>query len=86
MGNRRHIPKAQKDLIVRMAVDLKPCDIAQVSVSAIGRVLQLWQTTGVTIRTPLLGGRPRESSSLDLVVRIIIWQAYQALISISFSI
>ena len=71
MGNRRHIPKEQKDLVVQMSVHLKPRSIARVtgiSPSAIRRIVRLWQKEGVTVRTPLQCGRPRQLSSLDLVV------------------
>ena len=56
MGNRRHIPKAQKDLVVQMYAYLKPLSISLVtgiSVSAIRRIIRLWQEKGVTVRTPL---------------------------------
>ncbi|KAH9028438.1 Homeodomain-like protein, partial [Lactarius deliciosus] len=68
-GNRRHIPKEQKWLIITMSAHLSNHDIAvatEISERTIRRVLKRWRETGDVICRPLQAGRPRELTSLEV--------------------
>ncbi|KAJ7025432.1 hypothetical protein C8F04DRAFT_926867, partial [Mycena alexandri] len=68
-GNRRHIPKEKKDLIVVMANHRTPqelADITYISERTIQRVLRNWHRTGSTVKVPVQAGRPRVLTALDV--------------------
>jgi hypothetical protein len=60
VGNRRHIPREQKQLLVIMANHKTPQEIAattNLSERTVQRVLRKWRTTGDVVRIPLELGR-----------------------------
>ncbi|KAJ7108311.1 hypothetical protein C8R44DRAFT_636892 [Mycena epipterygia] len=68
-GNRRHIPREQKQLVVIMANYKAPQEIAdatQIHVRTVRRILQTWRTTGNCVRIPLELGRPRILTAFDV--------------------
>ncbi|KAK7041106.1 hypothetical protein R3P38DRAFT_346857 [Favolaschia claudopus] len=68
-GNRRHIPKEQKDLIVVMAHHKSATEIADetgISLRTVQRVLRKWRQTGSTVRIPIELGRPRILTALEV--------------------
>ncbi|KAJ6490431.1 hypothetical protein DFH09DRAFT_374634 [Mycena vulgaris] len=68
-GNRRHIPKEKKDLIVVMANHRTPqelADITYISDRTIRRILRNWRRTGSTVKVPIQSGRPRVLTALDV--------------------
>ncbi|KAJ7089963.1 hypothetical protein C8R44DRAFT_648564 [Mycena epipterygia] len=73
-GNRRHIPREQKQLVVIMANYKAPQEIAdatQIHVRTVRRILQTWRTTGNCIRIPLELGRPRILTAFDVDVGLL---------------
>ncbi|KAK7020933.1 hypothetical protein R3P38DRAFT_3548305 [Favolaschia claudopus] len=68
-GNRRHIPKEQKQLITTMSAHMSVPDIAaatDISERTIYRIIRTWRTTGDHVRIPLQLGRPRILTSFDV--------------------
>ncbi|KAF8957714.1 hypothetical protein BDZ97DRAFT_1669451 [Flammula alnicola] len=70
VGNRRHIPAAQKELLVTMSRNgMKPEEISRVTgtgFSTVKRVLRLHRTTGSVVKKPDIMGRPRLLNALDV--------------------
>ncbi|RXW12687.1 hypothetical protein EST38_g13170 [Candolleomyces aberdarensis] len=69
MGNRRHITKEVKQLVVVMSMYLRSRQIAEItgiSRRTVNRVLGLYRTTGSVVRVPLQPGRPRVLNSLHV--------------------
>ncbi|KAF8210949.1 hypothetical protein K438DRAFT_1457520, partial [Mycena galopus ATCC 62051] len=68
-GNRRHIPREQKDLVVTMARRLTPQQIAEatmISEHTVQQILLKWRTTGSTVQIPLELGRPRILTAFEV--------------------
>ncbi|KAJ7826046.1 hypothetical protein B0H14DRAFT_2368540 [Mycena olivaceomarginata] len=69
VGNRRHIPREQKDLVIVMSARKTPKEIAadtMMDVGTVRQILRLWRTTGSTVRIPLELGRPRILTALEV--------------------
>jgi transposase len=75
-GNRRHIPRDRKELIVSLSARYSPSNIARicnVSPRTVYRTLELWLRTGNIVNTPLVPGRPRTLNNLDIAVSCQHW-------------
>ncbi|KAI0365358.1 hypothetical protein BV20DRAFT_938165 [Pilatotrama ljubarskyi] len=74
MGNRRHIPDEQKELILTMLAHLSPkkiADVTGISARTIRRVRQTYRETGQVSRKPLVNGRPRELTGVEYLESLI---------------
>ncbi|KAJ7612010.1 hypothetical protein DFH06DRAFT_1015558 [Mycena polygramma] len=90
-GNRRHIPDEQKRLVLVMASNTRPKDIAaatKIDIRTVYRIMETWRDTGKCTRRPLEMGRPRILTAFDvsflegLVLRtpdIYTWELQKAL-------
>ncbi|KAJ6524183.1 Homeodomain-like protein, partial [Mycena capillaripes] len=67
----RHIPRAQKQLVVIMKANGSPREqIAEATgfhIRTVDRILSTWRATGKVARVPLQLGRPRILTSLDVL-------------------
>lgn len=71
VGNRKHIPRDRKELMVSLSAQYKPSDIARicdVTTRTVRRVLALWMRTGDVVQTPDVQGRPRKLNNMDIAV------------------
>jgi hypothetical protein len=80
-GNRRHISRSVKKLLVRMSHTLRPEAVENatgISQRTVYRVRSLQRTTGDVVRHSILQGRPRVLSAVDVEVLLV----YIAIVSI----
>ena len=70
-GNRRHIPEAQKELLVTMSHRIKSSEIARVTQTGhrtMNRILRLHRDTGSVVKKLDVIGRPRLLNAIDVSV------------------